>query len=406
MLLVAYLCGLGHGSLELLNFALQIRHGLFVLRNGRSQLLNRSLQLLRLGGEVIPVGLVVVKLLVAPRVVLGLLSCLSLQSIDQITDHGLYLGHGIAMLSGRELRSQQRKCLRLQRAGSLLDEFQQLRPLAGGRAAKRHQRHTLHQRWQMLRRRPSHRIRAQNLSGLLERLDLLRPGFSPVVVVVSLLCALGIELRQSLLVIVAAGSCCFQISCGVGRSFVGVAAGNSLVATLGLVVLNLVGEVHHIQLVGMGPVSFAVNECLPLCFGLLQHVLNQVKDSRGVSLVCSSFRSAQLFAAGKKSLQLSAVLMGHPDLQQCSLLFLIEHPLLDQSHSRGCGIDALSHVFVCGRIIFVFHLPDLSGSVEVALVNADILIQLGNLLGQLADVCLALSDHGLQRLDLFVGFLD
>mmetsp|Transcript_30755 Transcript_30755/g.67445 ORF Transcript_30755/g.67445 Transcript_30755/m.67445 type:complete len:378 (+) Transcript_30755:599-1732(+) len=377
MLLVAYLCGLGHGSLELLNFALQIRHGLFVLRNGRSQLLNRSLQLLRLGGEVIPVGLVVVKLLVAPRVVLGLLSCLSLQSIDQITDHGLYLGHGIAMLSGRELRSQQRKCLRLQRAGSLLDEFQQLRPLAGGRAAKRHQRHTLHQRWQMLRRRPSHRIRAQNLSGLLERLDLLRPGFSPVVVVVSLLCALGIELRQSLLVIVAAGSCCFQISCGVGRSFVGVAAGNSLVATLGLVVLNLVGEVHHIQLVGMGPVSFAVNECLPLCFGLLQHVLNQVKDSRGVSLVCSSFRStlSTLLHQSKSMphiLPLTSFLTLGSKLQQ--RLRHRTHLRLQQGQSLLQAIDRLSKIRVVRFEVRLLLCAQLSGILHCLLSFRDLLV--------------------------------
>mmetsp|Transcript_32455 Transcript_32455/g.77966 ORF Transcript_32455/g.77966 Transcript_32455/m.77966 type:complete len:324 (-) Transcript_32455:70-1041(-) len=258
----------------------------------------------------------------------------------------------------------------------------------------------------MFVRGPSHGPRRDDLDRLLDGLNLLRPQSLPSLKIIRLGLACGRQVIQVLLIVITGGNSILKVTFGICLSLGRLRLLLRFVTPILLRRGDGIGQIlfqHFKRVLG---IRLFFLQLSTLIFKFIVQLLQNLNDARAVVFVRSSLRGTRPFAARQKNLQLAAFLVRHLDLQKRIPLFLVEHFLLDQSHSRGGRINALGHVLVRCQIVFVFHLSHLSRSFEITFVHTNILVQLGDLLGQLADVRLALADHGLQRFNLLVGFLD
>mmetsp|Transcript_54543 Transcript_54543/g.145655 ORF Transcript_54543/g.145655 Transcript_54543/m.145655 type:complete len:408 (-) Transcript_54543:540-1763(-) len=294
---------------QFLDLVLQASHILTQLGNRSSQLVDLRLQLLNTRLQLLTGQLVVMHLLVTPPVVLGLLRRLLLQTLDQIRDHLLHLGHRVASTLRRELSRNDTQVPAVQTRSSTLQEVEQALLL---RSTEARRRLPLDERGPglnqpVLRRVPRHRIRGEDLDRLAQGLHLLRPSFLTHLKLLRVLLALRVVVSQELNILVANSGGLRQLAISLRRRLVSRSTGRGLLPTNLLVELNLVRQIDHRQFVRMPAVRLLGVQLRLLLADLVLHVLQHLNDSSHVRVVGRNLRSTRV-------------------LQKTSLLGLRQHP--------------------------------------------------------------------------------
>mmetsp|Transcript_19433 Transcript_19433/g.47784 ORF Transcript_19433/g.47784 Transcript_19433/m.47784 type:complete len:526 (+) Transcript_19433:521-2098(+) len=417
VLLLAHRCGLGHRLPELLDLVPEFLVVLLQLGDGSRKLLDVGCQLLHLRRPLVTSDLVVVQLLVAPLVVLGLLTSLSLKPIDEIGNHLLDLSHRVPTSGGLggHLRGQQRKSLGLQVVCLLLHELEELALLDGLSVGgpQLEQRGALHQAWQMLLGLAGDGITAQDVDGLADGCNLLLAGLLPHLKLISLLLALSVQIRQGLHVVGVGCRSLAELLLGLGGGLVGRSAGGGLVLPLSLVVLDLVGEVHHLKLIGVGPVGFLLVKIRLLIGDLLLHLLEHVDDGGQVGSVRRGLgRTLRgLGHLAQHPAQVAPFRRQHPAvlsslLQEHISLADVVVALLELVDTGLQSVQRLAVVSVLGLVISLLLDSQLRGGLHVGLSLGDLAIQSFDLLTEALGIRLLLADLGLQLVHCLLGIFD
>mmetsp|Transcript_10798 Transcript_10798/g.23851 ORF Transcript_10798/g.23851 Transcript_10798/m.23851 type:complete len:349 (-) Transcript_10798:1-1047(-) len=258
-----------------------------------------------------------------------------------------------------------------------------------------------------------HGITAQDVDGLTDGGNLLLAGLLPHVKLLGLLLALSIQIRQGLYIVGVGGRGLAELLLGLGCGLVGTSAGGGLVLPLGLVVLNLVGEVHHLELIGVGPVGFFLVQIRLLIGDLLLHLLEHVDNGGQVGSVRRglgrSLRSlshlGQHLPDGAPLGRQHLAVLGSLLQEHISLADVVV-TLLQLEDTRLQSIQRLGVISILGLVVGLLLHPQLSGGLHVGLRLGNFAVQGLDLLTQALRVGLLLADLGLQLVHGLLGILD
>mmetsp|Transcript_85193 Transcript_85193/g.227746 ORF Transcript_85193/g.227746 Transcript_85193/m.227746 type:complete len:438 (+) Transcript_85193:748-2061(+) len=381
------------------------------------QLIQVRGQLIHLRGLPIPRLLVRGQLRVTPPSVLGLLVRLLLELDDQVPNQPLHLQEGTGACGGGDLGED----AAAEAAGGLLEVRGGLvlRWVAGD-APQLQQRLAitqLHQGRQVTLCRPGHSVPREDPHGLLDRINLVRSGLLPALVVNGLVHALGVEVREVLGVRRKVGLLFVLLSLCLRHPLLLVTllcrlSGTGFRSGLDLILQRLD---HHLVVVLL--IQLLLLEVTQLGPELVFQVLQHVNDPTGMALVSRSFRGLHPRPDGIRLLLQEShdpllrghgqeSLGGHSNLQQGVLrLGLAVHLLQGRDRSADC-VQALAVVRVGRRVVRRLLTPHLRTSLLVNFVRLHLLVKRGDLLAQNPDISVQLADLRLQGSNHLLGLLD
>merc|ERR1719506_2917602 len=354
------------------------------------------------------------QLRVAPALVLGLLVRLLHQAHDEVLDHLLHLHEGVLRNADRE----RRKHTAVDRRALLAEELGHAglaRVLRSNRQLEeRHRRLLLHERRQVLVGVAGDRAGRQDLDRLVDGRELIRAELLAGLEVPGLLRALRHEVVEVGLVRIAGGRRVREVALVLR----GLLELRRLLLGLRLPVLgrrlDLRRQVLDQHLVRMASVALLLLEIRALILELVLELLEHVDDARGLELVSVRLRRGHgkgvllhlVALRQERTDDLLGMLRDEVELVHLEELRAVVRLLLQRRDRALKRVHGLGVILVRGQVVRVLHLADLSGRLLVALVDGDVLIQLGDLLREGGRVSLGLLDRSDQLLHLRSGLLD
>merc|ERR1719364_129351 len=414
LLLLADRRRLSHGLVDLGNLGREIRDLLRQLRDRRLKLVDLGVE--RLDGRSLLLARLLVRgeLRVAPALVLGLLVRLLHQAHDEVLDHLLHLHEGVLSNANRE----RRKHTAVDRRALLAEELRNAslaRVLRSNRQLEeRHRRLRLHEGRQVLVSVARHGAGAQDLDRLVDGRELIRAELLAGFEVRRLLGALRHEVVEVNLVRIAGGRRVRKVALVLR----GLLELRRLLLGLRLPVLgrrlDLRRQVLDQHLVRMASVALLLLEIRALILELVLELLEHVNNARGLELVGVRLRGrnvervlAELITLRQERADdLLRVLRNELELVHLEKLGAVVRLLLQRRDRALKRVNRLGVVLVRRQVVRVLHLAHLRGRLLVALVDRDVLVQLGDFLRQSSSVCLCLLDSGDELLHLRRRLLD
>merc|ERR1719426_358045 len=354
------------------------------------------------------------QLRVAPALVLGLLVRLLHQAHDEVLDHLLHLHERILRNADRE----RRKHPAVDRRALLAEELSHAglaRVLRSNRQLEEgHGRLLLNERRQVLVGVAGNRTGRQDLHRLVDGRQLIRAELLALLEIRGLLRALRNEVVEVGLVRIAGRRRVREVAF-VLRCLLEL---RRLLLRFRLAVLgrrlDLRRKVLDQHLVGVASVALLLLKVRALILELVLQLLKHVNDARGLELVGVRLRGrnghrvlAELITLRQERADhLLRVLRNELELVHLKKLGAVVRLLLQRRNGALESIDRLGVVLVGRQVVGVLHLANLRGRLLVALIDRDVLIQLGNLLRQRGSVRLGLLDRSDELLHLRRRLLD
>merc|ERR1719261_1240386 len=412
-LLLADRCRLSHGLVDLGNLGREVRDLLRQLRDRRAELVDLGVE--RLDGRNLLLARLLVRgeLRVAPALVLGLLVRLLHQAHDEVLDHLLHLHERVLSNANRERRQH----TAVDRRALLTEELSHARlarVLRSNRELDERHRLRLHEARQVLVGVAGNRAGRQDLDRLVDRRELVRAELLARLEVRGLLRALRNEVVEVSLIRVTRGGRVREVTLLLR----GLLELRRLLLRLRLAVLrrrlDLRREVLHQHLVRVAGVAFLLLEVRTLVLELVLELLEHVDDARGLELVRVRLRrrhSHRVLAKlvplrqerGDGLLRVLRNRLQHLDLDQLRYVVVL---LLHGRNRTLKSVNGLRVVLVRRKVVRVLHLANLRRRLLIALVNRDVLVELGDLLGKRGSIRLVLLDRRDQLLHLRSSLLD
>merc|ERR550514_2227642 len=353
------------------------------------------------------------QLRVAPALVLGLLVRLLHQAHDEVLDHLLHLHERILRNADRKRRQH----AAVDRRALLPEELSHAglaRVLRSNRQLNERHRRLLNERRQVLVGVAGNRTGGQDLDRLVDGGQLVRAELLALLEIRGLLRALRNQVVEVGLVSVAGGRRVREVAL-VLRCLLEL---RRLLLSLRLAVLgrrlDLRRQVLDQHLVRVASVALLLLEIRALILELVLQLLEHVNDARGLELVRVGLRGRNgervLFhlvaLRQERADHLLRVLRDELELVHLKELSAVERLLLQRGNRALERIDRLGVVLVRRQVIRVLHLTNLRGRLLVALVDRDVLVQLGDLLRKRRSVRLGLLDRSHELLHLCRRLLD
>merc|ERR1719395_69007 len=404
---------LSHRLVDLRNLGREVRDLLRQLRDRRAELVDLRMERLD-GRRLLLAGLLVRRQLrVAPALVLGLLVRLLHQAHDEVLDHLLHLHERVLRNADRERRQH----AAVDRRALLAEELSHAglaRVLRSNGQLKEGHRRLLNERRQVLVGVAGNRTRRQDLDRLVDGGELIRAELLARLEIRGLLRALRNEVVEVGLVRIAGGRRVREVTLVLRR----LLELRRLLLRLRLTVLsrrlNLRRQVLDEHLVRVASVALLLLKVRALILELVLQLLEHVNDARGLELVGVRLRGrnghrvlAELITLRQERADhLLRVLRDEIELVYLKELGAVVGLLLQRRNRALESIDRLRVVLVRRQVVRVLHLANLRGRLLVALVDRDVLVQLGNFLRQSGSVRLGLLDRSDELLHLRRRLLD
>merc|ERR1719313_2221358 len=333
----------------------------------------------------------------------GLLVRLLHQAHDEVLDHLLHLHERVLSNADREGRQH----TAVDRRALLAEELSHAslaRVLrSNGKLEERHRRLLLHEGRQVLVGVAGNRAGRQDLDRLVDRRELVGAELLAGLEVRGLLRALRNEVVEVGLVRIAGGRRVRKVALvlrgllELGRLLLGLR-----LPVLGRR-LDLRRQVLDQHLVRMASVALLLLEIRALILELVLELLEHVDDARGLELVSVRLRGGHrkgvllhlVALRQERTDHLLGMLRDEVELVHLEELRAVVRLLLQRRDRALKRVHGLGVILVRGQVVRVLHLAHLRGGLLVALVDGDVLVELGDLLRERRSVRLGLLDRAL-----------
>merc|ERR1719506_3651968 len=404
---------LSHRLVDLRDLGREVGDLLGQLRDGGAELVDLRVERLDRRRLLLAGLLVRRQLRVAPALVLGLLVRLLHQAHDEVLDHLLHLHERILRNADRKRRQH----AAVDRRALLAEELSHAglaRVLRSNRQLNEGHRRLLNERRQVLVGVAGNRTGRQDLDRLVDGGQLIRAELLALLEIRGLLRALRNEVVEVGLVRIAGRRRVRKVALVLS----GLLELRRLLLRLGLAVLgrrlDLRRQVLDQHLVRVASVALLLLKVRALILELVLQLLEHVNDARGLELVGVRLRGRNIHRVlaelitlrQERADHLLRVLRDEIELVHLEELGAVEGLLLQRRNRALKSIDRLGVVLVRRQVVGVLHLANLRGRLLVALVDRDVLVQLGNLLRQRGSVRLGLLDRSDELLHLRRRLLD
>merc|ERR1719454_2638512 len=403
---------LSHSLVDFRDLSREVGDLLRQLRDRRAELVDLRVERLD-SRRLLLTGLLVRRQLrVAPALVLGLLVRLLHQAHDEVLDHLLHLHERVLRNADRERRQH----AAVDRRALLAEELSHAglaRVLRSNRQLREGHR-LLNERRQVLVGVAGNRTGRQDLDRLVDGGKLIRAELLALLEIRGLLRALRNEVVEVGLVRIAGGRRVREVALVLRR----LLELRRLLLRLRLTVLgrrlDLRRQVLHQHLVGVASVGFLLLEVRALILELVLELLEHLNDPPRLEFVrvrLGSRHGHQILAKlvtlrQERADRLLRVLRNHLERLDLNQLRAVVVLLLHRRNRALKSVDGLRVVLVRRHVVRVLHLTNLGRRLLVALVDRDVLVQLGDLLGKRGSISLVLLDRRDQLLHLRGSLLD